>query len=405
MRLLFVVQRYGTEVAGGAEAFCRLFAERLRRRDVDVEVVTSCATSYVDWADVYEPGSHVINGVPVHRLRVERPRKDELFGPLNARVMAGERPIPLYLQEEWMEMQGPVLDGFASWLDEHVESYDAVVFFTYLYHPTWSGLHAVAGRVPTLLHPTAHDEPPLYLPIFDFLMRLPDAVGYLTEEEEALFEQRFGRGRPSIVTGIGVELEVSGEADRFRRQFELGEHPFLLYTGRIDPHKGAVELFDYFAAYKRRNPGNLKLVYIGEPVRPLDAHADVVVTGFVDDAVKEDALEAALALVQPSYFESFSMILTEAWAHTKPALVQGRCEVLAGQARRSGGALPYTGFGEFEAAVDLVTTSPSVAARLGRAGRSYVESRYEWDRVLDGYEQFVARLVSGGLRRLDGVRA
>ena len=398
MRLLFVVQRYGIEVAGGAEAFCRLFAERLRRRDINVEVVTSCATSYVDWADVYEPGTHVINGVPVHRLRVERPRKDDLFGPLNARVMAGERPIPLYLQEEWMEMQGPVLDGFGPWLDDHVESFDAVVFFTYLYHPTWAGLHAVAGRVPTLLHPTAHDEPPLYLPIFDFLMRLPDAVGYLTEEEQSLFEARFGSGRPSTVTGIGVDLDVFGDPDRFRRQFGLDEDPFLLYTGRIDPHKGAVELFDFFSAYKQRNPGNLKLVYVGEPVRPLDAHADVVVTGFVEECVKADAFEAALALAQPSYFESFSMVLTEAWAHAKPALVQGRCAVLAGQVLRSGGGLPYCGFAEFEAGLDLLLSSEVLAEQMGHAGRRYVEERYEWESVLQNYERFIRRLATDSLR-------
>lgn len=398
MRLLFVVQRYGADVAGGAEAFCRQFAERLRTRGVEVEVVTSCATSYVDWADVYEPGTDVVNGVPVHRLPVVRPRDDGLFGPLNSRVMAGERPIPLYLQEEWMHLQGPLLSGLSPWLEDRISTYDAIVFFTYLYHPTWAGLHQVAGRVPTLLHPTAHDEPPLLLPIFDLLMQLPDAFGFLTEEEAALVESRFGTRQPSIVTGIGVDLTVSGEAERFRGAYGLGDEPFLLYAGRIDPHKGAVELFDFFAAFKARNPGPLKLVYVGEPVRPLPTHADVVVTGFVAESVKHDAFAASLALVHPSYFESFSMVLTEAWAHQKPALVQGRCAVLAGQAIRSGGGIPYCGFAEFEAALDLLLSSENLADRMGRAGRRYVEARYEWESVLEDYERFIGRLANNGLR-------
>jgi glycosyltransferase involved in cell wall biosynthesis len=113
------------------------------------------------------------------------------------------------------------------------------------------------------------------------------------------------------------------------------------------------------------------------------------VTGFVDDAVKQSALAGALALVQPSYFESFSMILSEAWAHRKPALVQGHCEVLAGQCRRSGGGIPYRGFAEFEAAVDLLAEDGPLRARLGAAGRRFVEEQYTWDTVLDRYERLV----------------
>lgn len=392
MRLLFVVQRYGTEVAGGAETFCREFAERLRPRGVDVEVVTSCATSYVDWADVYEPGTHDVAGVPVHRLPVEAPRSDALFSPLNARVMTAEAPLPMYLQESWMRHQGPRLQDFDVWLGSRVEGYDGVVFFTYLYLPTWQGLHQVPRRIPTVLHPTAHDEPPLYLPIFDLVMALPDAFGFLTEEEEDLVRTRFRPSQPSVVTGIGVDLEPGGDGARFRARYGLEDHPFLLYAGRIDPHKGATELFDFFVTYKERNPGPLRLVFVGDPVRPLPEHDDVIVTGFVTDEEKHDAFEAATALVHPSYFESFSIVLTEAWAHRKPAIVQGHSAVLAGQAVRSGGGLPYRGFAEFEAAVDLVTTAPGVARALAERGRRYVEERYEWDTVLGRYEGFLSRL-------------
>ena len=54
--------------------------------------------------------------------------------------------------------------------------YDVVVFFTYLYATTFVGLPVAARLRPTLLHPTAHDEPPLYLDLFDIVFRVPDAV-------------------------------------------------------------------------------------------------------------------------------------------------------------------------------------------------------------------------------------
>jgi glycosyltransferase involved in cell wall biosynthesis len=64
--------------------------------------------------------------------------------------------------------------------------------------------------------------------------------------------------------------------------------------------------------------------------------------------------------------------------------------VLEGQCRRSGGGLPYRGFAEFEAAVDLLIDDTDLRRRLGTAGRRFVEEQYTWDTVLDRYERLVA---------------
>jgi glycosyltransferase involved in cell wall biosynthesis len=191
-----------------------------------------------------------------------------------------------------------------------------------------------------------------------------------------------------------VELDSPGDDGAFRAAYRLGDRPYLLFVGRVDPNKGSEELHDFFAAYKTRNPGDLALVILGERVGELAPHPDVVMTGFVDEATRRGAVTGALAVVVPSYFESFSMVLTEAWAERKAALVQGWCDVLAGQARRSGGAIPYRGFAEFEVAVDAILGDPGLAGRLGESGRRYVEDRYRWADVLDRYERQL-RLVMG----------
>ena len=395
MRLLFVVQRYGLDVAGGAEQACREYATRMARRGHDVEVLTSCALSYVDWANSYPPGTEELAGVAVHRLPVHRPRDHRVFGGLQHRVLTGHKPVPYHLQREWMRQQGPDVPGLPPWIEARAASYDVVVFFTYLYWTTWAGLPVAARLAPTLLHPTAHDEPPLQLGVFEPVFRHPGAFGFLTEEEAELVERRFRVRRPSSVLGIGVELDVTGDAAAFRQRYGIGDRPYLLFVGRVDPHKGSDELYDQFAALKNRTPGPLALVFLGEPVKPVPRHPDVFVTGFVDDATRQAALSGCLALVHPGYFESFSMVLTEAWAHRKPAIVQGHCDVLVGQARRSGGALPYWGFGQFEAAVEAVGGDPSLAAALGDAGRRYVERRYDWDGVLTRYERLLFRTATG----------
>lgn len=388
MRLLYVVQRYGLEVAGGAELCCRQFATQMAIRGHDVEVVTTCATSYVDWADDYDPGTTEVDGVTVHRLSVPRPRQDRIFGPLNTRTVWSATPVALHLQREWMRIQGPDVPELQPWLEHRAPNYDVIIFFTYLYNTTWSGLKAVAPRAVTVLHPTAHDEPPLYLPIFDAMFRLPSAFAFFTEEEASLVSRRFGITPLHDIIGIGMDFEPPADREAFRTRFGVHD-PYLVFVGRLDPGKGSEELFDFFVTYKQRNPGPLKLVVVGEPVRPLPAHPDVVTTGFVDEDVKRSAVAGSICLVQPSYFESFSMVLSEAWAQGRPALVQSQCDVLRGQARRSGGGVPYRGFAEFEAAVDLILAEPDLRRSMGEAGRRYVERRYSWSTVLDRYQQLL----------------
>jgi glycosyltransferase involved in cell wall biosynthesis len=297
--------------------------------------------------------------------------------------------VPLHLQRTWMNAQGPYAPALAEWLRAHAGEFDVIDFFTYLYWTTWAGLPAAAPHTTTLLHPCAHDEPPLYLPMYSELVRRADGIGTFVEEEAALLERRFHLKAPTAVHGIGIEFHSDTP-----RATAPTERPYLLSVGRVDPHKGSTELFDYFVTYKARNPGPLALVVVGDPVLPLDAHPDVISTGFVDEDTKRAAMLHSLALVHPSYFESFSLVLCEAWVERAPAVVQARCDVLVGQARRSGGAIPYSGFAEFEAAVDRIWSDAELRQRMGDAGHRYVKSNYQWDDVLDRYEAFVRSVLS-----------
>lgn len=405
MRILYIVQRYGTEVVGGSEAACRQFAEHLVERGHEVEVLTSCAKRYTDWADELEPGVSDANGVTVHRLPVVRPRADATFGPYNHWTIVGPRPMPLFAADRWAALMGPELQGQRRWLRANSHRFDVAIAMTYMYATTTGALATLAGRVPLILQPTAHDEPAAWVRMYDARFRQADAMLFFTPEEQAFVRRRFSIDPPGVVAGIGIDLEDSADPGAFRREHGLGDDPFLVYVGRIDQAKGVYEAADFFRAFKDRNGGNVKLVLAGDAVGEVPTHPDIVHVGFLDEFAKRSAIAASLALLQSSYFESFSIVLCESWVQRRPALVQGGCTVLKGQAIRSGGAIPYRGFAEFEAALLRLLADPDLANAMGRSGRAYVEANYQWPTVLDRVEDTIAEATAAFGRRTGTTRS
>jgi glycosyltransferase involved in cell wall biosynthesis len=394
LNLLFVVQRYGSEVTGGAELACREYATRLAAAGHRVEVLTSRAQSANDWADVYPPGTSELDGVTVHRLGVPAPRDNGAFQSLTVKALWSGSLGPRAEQQEWRQLQGPDLPELQPWLDHRAGEFDVVVHFSYLYTPTWAGLPVSSAVAPTVLHATAHDEPAFWLPVFDDLFPLPTRYAWFSPEERDLLVRR---GAPSLgaVVGIGVDLDTDGHPDRFRATTQLGDRPYVVFVGRVEAGKGSEELIQFFEAYKSRHPEPLALVFVG-PAEDRHPHPDIIYTGYVDDQTRTDAIAGAVALVQPSFFESFSLVLTEAWAQQRPVLAQGYTDVLVGQVHRSGGGLYYRGFAEFEASLELLLTRPDEADAMGRAGRDFVAREYRWDVVLARYEELLRQAVAHG---------
>jgi glycosyltransferase involved in cell wall biosynthesis len=226
-------------------------------------------------------------------------------------------------------------------------------------------------------------------------MRAVDAFAFSTPEEEELVRRRFAVTTPGAQIGIGIDLETPGRAADFRRRHGI-EAPYLLCIGRMDANKGTSDLAVTFARYKTANPGSLRLVLIGDPVSPPDVHPDIDVLGVVDDTDKHDALDGCVALVSPSYFESFAMVITEAWAYRRPVLVQGANDVLLGHVSRSHGGLSYRSDDEFSGAVNSLLAESGRRGELGAAGRTHAEAVFGWDAVLGRYEQLLSSVVADG---------
>jgi len=79
---------------------------------------------------------------------------------------------------------------------------DAMVFYPYLYWPTSGDRPAT---VPTILHPAAHDEPALHLPIFPAVFDAADALVFQTEAERHLSRRASRRLHRQLLLGLGVD--------------------------------------------------------------------------------------------------------------------------------------------------------------------------------------------------------
>jgi glycosyltransferase involved in cell wall biosynthesis len=195
------------------------------------------------------------------------------------------------------------------------------------------------------------------------------------------------------VVGVAVDRPANIDPQRFRRECGMSEG-FLLYIGRIDPSKGCNELFDYYIRHRQSGRGPSKLLLIGKAVMPIPCHPDIVSLGFVSEQTKWDALAACDALIMPSNYESLSMVLLEAWAVGKPVIVNGSCEVLVGQCRRSNGGVWYENFEEFSQGLDCLLKGNN-SGILGRQGWRFVNEHYAWPVIEQAYIDSVNGVICG----------
>jgi glycosyltransferase involved in cell wall biosynthesis len=387
-----VVPRYGPEVIGGAETGARELAEHLTSLlGWQIEVLTTTALEATTWAEHYPAGTEVTGGVTVHRSGVDRGRHPD-FAERSNEYFSSPRPHPRDEQRRWVAEQGPVSDDLlAAVRDSDAER---IVFYPYLYDPTVRGLPSVAERA--VLHAAAHEEAPIHIPVIGDVFRAAPALVHHSEAEQRLVSRLFPEtiARPQIVLGLGVD-EGRGEPGAARSVLgAVADDPYLLCLGRVDPGKGVDALVGYFAAYKQRRPGPLRLVVAGPVGTPPPPHPDVVVTGAVSEGAKWDLLSGAMALVSPSAHESFSLVLLEAWLAGTPALVNAWCEPTRDHCLASGGGIAFSDFADMAAALDAMASRPELADAMAHAGARYVRSRYAWDVLVHRYERFLTNVAA-----------
>jgi len=384
MKIVHVTLRF--DAPGGVETTVHEVTRRLRAAGEDVTVYASDLYDESGWErrTDYRPA---VDGVPVRRFPVRK----RLVPGLTLPMMVGL-------------MRALAASG-ADVIHAHSHRYGHVLEAA-----------AVADRVgiplvvSTHYHPADRDEPPIKAG----LLRLQD-VGFgmtayrvarslvvETHREAALVREFAPADRIRV---IPPGIDVAEWRDPSSDAPPDGLPPkYLLFAGRVAPNKGLPLLLDAISLVPAAE--RMPLVLMGrdwglrgrldEQAQRLGIAGSVRWLGHVPDrAAYRAVVRRATALVLPSEWEAFGLVLLEAMAAGTPVVataVGGVPEVLDGG--RAGRLVPYGDASALAGALRAVVGSPSETENLRRRASEAVV-RLDWAESVRQHQELYRSLVGG----------
>ncbi|MEM7195045.1 MAG: glycosyltransferase family 4 protein [Pseudomonadota bacterium] len=393
MQIDIVVQRYGPECVGGAESHAQQLAEALSETpDWSISVLTTAAKRYETWANEYPVGQESINGIDVWRHAIKYPRhpRFDYVNDLAARyfpTLWARRfgPVTRMLESLWLKMQGPYSPDLVKRIGERASTTDLFIFFTYLYHPTIRGLPQVRNKA--ILIPTAHDEPPFYFQMTQSLLSSTRAIIANSPAEARLLERRLpGVKERTVVGAVGLPATLKARSE---------DGDYLLYLGRIGFAKSTDELIRFVYQINNSADKPIRLVLAGSnhgmEIPTIDC---IEYRGFVSEEEKACLIHGCRAVVNPSRYESLSLIVLEALSAGKPAIVSTHCEVLRDYCVTLPTVFGYHDQASFGEALTMLTrfeSSPDRKANLDFTSE-WVENHFSWQQVRNNIQKCCERL-------------
>ncbi len=248
-----------------------------------------------------------------------------------------------------------------------------------------------AVSVPTILHPAAHDEPALQLPVFAGVFDAADGLVFQTTAERRLVQGMFAvASHRQLLVGLGVDDPDAtvGPGRGTGSGRDRSHRPYLLCLGRVDRHKGTSLLADLFVAYKARHPGPLRLVFAGPVVEAPADHPEIDVLGPVSDGDKWACSPGPWPWCRrhrgrPSrwWWPRHGAPAPRYWS-TPAAPPPSSTAAGPGGDWRSPGSVSSRAWSNCWQRRRLRTA-------LGERGRAYVDRWFRWPRVIDRYAAFI----------------
>ena len=408
--IAFVVVRYGLNINGGAEYHCRMLAERLTN-DYNVEVLTTCVDNYRTGENLEFKEKEIINKVIVRRFKTN-PTHPELENFYKKKAKPAYKlrrflykchflaiasyffPIWHFKEKEELEALGsqvfhsPALFNF---IKENKDNYKAIIPITIDYsHVYYTTLCAPEK---TIVIPTMHYHKTAFRSTLTQVFTKAAYIAFNTTAEQKLARKIFGMHMaPHSIVSVGIELSAPSDWAVTQEKYNLPDE-YMLYVGRVDQGK-LNNVYTYFLNYKKVYPNSdLKFVLVGKQYSDPFNHPDIIYTNFVEEQEKISIIQHAKIVINPSLYESLSLILLEAMALKKAMLVNGNCNVLKEHCHKSNNAaLYYTNEKSFIDKLHMLDSSTNLRLEMGEKGYSYVNSNYDWNIIMNKLKHVIENI-------------
>jgi colanic acid/amylovoran biosynthesis glycosyltransferase len=211
-------------------------------------------------------------------------------------------------------------------------------------------------------------------------------------------------GRSQLCRWVGAKhwqkikvVHCGIEPDRFPSPLPpSGEGLQLVAVGRLSAQKGFALLIEAMAIATPTMPGlRLTIVGDGEMRKELQSLIDsyglgprITLAGWKDEAGVRQALDAAHALVLPSFAEGLPMVLMEAMANGRPVIATAIAGIPELVNRDCGWTVPAGDALAFATAIHALSQMPAERlAEMGAAARARVFERHDIDHLASALSQ------------------
>ena len=386
--IAFVVVRYGLNINGGAEYHCRMLAERLTN-DYNVEVLTTCVDNYRTGENLEFKEKEIINKVIVRRFKTN-PTHPELENFYKKKAKPAYKLRRFLYKCHFLAIASYF---FPVWhfVKENKDNYKAIIPITIDYsHVYYTTLYAPEK---TIVIPTMHYHKTAFRSTLTQVFTKAAYIAFNTTAEQKLARKIFGMHMaPHSIVSVGIELSAPSDWAVTQEKYNLPDE-YMLYVGRVDQGK-LNNVYTYFLNYKKVYPNSdLKFVLVGKQYSDPFNHPDIIYTNFVEEQEKISIIQHAKIVINPSLYESLSLILLEAMALKKAMLVNGNCNVLKEHCHKSNNAaLYYTNEKSFIDKLHMLDSSTNLRLEMGEKGYSYVNSNYDWNIIMNKLKHVIENI-------------
>ncbi len=239
--------------------------------------------------------------------------------------------------------------------------------------------------------------------VLSWVLRKANVLGCNSSHTAAEVKAVCGRNPTVVPYGATTSVEPSTH-----REKSPGEPATILFSGRLIQRKGLPYLIRAIPELLKHRPIKLLITGNGDRrqeletlTRELGLQSAVSFLGFVSTETLGELYSTCDLYVHPAIFddkgdtEGLGVVLIEALMNERPVVasaVGGIVDVI--EHEETGLLVPEKDEAALAAAILRLLDDPALARRLGKAGRKFAESHFDWSRITDETEELYHRASS-----------